>query len=75
MNITVFCCHNCLYGGADVRESEKVRADGVNKIELPCSSRLEPLHILKAFESGADGVVVIACPEKVCRLIRGSSHV
>jgi len=74
LSITAFCCHNALYGGADVSGLKKADAEGVHKIELPCSGRLEPIHILKAFENGADGVVVVACPPRECRLIEGSSR-
>lgn len=72
MNITAFCCHNSLYGAGESAPAEKAGADGVHKIEVPCSSRVDPIHILKAFENGADGVVVIACPEDACRMLKGS---
>lgn len=75
LNITAFCCHNALYGvQQDVRTVKKADVEGVHKIELPCSSRLDPIHILKAFENGADGVVVVACPVEDCKLIEGSSR-
>jgi len=74
MKITVLGCHNSLYGGADISKMSKVALKGVNKIEMPCGSRIDPIHILKAFENGADGVVVIACPDKACHTLRGSRH-
>jgi F420-non-reducing hydrogenase iron-sulfur subunit len=30
----------------------------IKVIELPCSGRLDVLHLLRAFEDGADGVLV-----------------
>jgi len=72
MNLTVFCCYNSLYGHNSNGNTKRAIAKGIHKVELPCSSRLDPLHVLKAFENGADGVVVIACPEKVCRMQKGS---
>ena len=72
MHITAFCCTNSLYGHGEVRRGKKVGVAGVHKIELPCSSRVDPIHILKAFENGTDGVIVIACPETMCMLQRGS---
>ena len=71
-NITVFCCYNDLYGDADPRQFGKAMAKSAHKIELACSSRVEPIHILKAIENGADGVLVVACPESECKLIEGS---
>jgi F420-non-reducing hydrogenase iron-sulfur subunit len=72
MNITAFCCNNSLYGHGAAGTGTKAGAKGLRIIELPCSSRLDPIHILKAFENGADGVVVIACPETECRMQKGS---
>lgn len=71
-SITAFFCHNCLYGGADAEHSKKAGSKGVHLVELPCGSRLQPIHILKAFENGADGVVVAACPVEECKMMRGS---
>ncbi|MFH1538179.1 MAG: hydrogenase iron-sulfur subunit [bacterium] len=69
MKITVFCCYNSLYGGA---ATPKAGVAGLHKIEVPCSSRVDPIHILKAFENGADGVILIACPEDLCKTRKGS---
>ncbi|MFC1474589.1 hydrogenase iron-sulfur subunit [bacterium] len=74
MQLTILCCHNSLYGTGDVSSTPKLVLKGVNKIEMPCSSRIDPIHILKAFENGADGVVVIACADEACTLLRGSRH-
>ena len=37
-------------------------------LSLPCSSKVETLSIIKAFEAGSDGIFVLGCPEKTCRL-------
>lgn len=75
MNITAFCCFNSLYGHDANGNTVRAVAKGVHKVELPCSSRLEALHVLKAFENGADGVIVIACPDSMCRMQKGSKFV
>ncbi len=41
-------------------------------VAIACSSKVETLAIVKAFESGADGVFVAACPEQTCRLLDGN---
>ncbi len=46
--------------------------DNVRVLKVPCSGRLDALHLLKAFDMGADGVVVFACPEDQCHYIDGS---
>ena len=74
MNITAFCCFNSLYGYNANGTTVKAFVRGLHKVELPCSSRVDPLHVLKAFENGADGVIIIACPESMCRMQKGSRH-
>lgn len=43
-----------------------------HEIAIPCSGKLQPEHLLKAFEAGADGVCVLACPEDGCHYLEGS---
>jgi len=43
-------------------------------VMMPCSSKIEPQHLLKLIEQGADGVVVVACPEEQCQFMIGSSR-
>jgi len=74
MKITAFCCHNSLYGVGGAAKMAKAEVPGIHKVEIPCSGRLEPIYILKEFENGADGVVVVACPAKMCQLIHGSAR-
>jgi quinone-modifying oxidoreductase, subunit QmoB len=51
----------------------KLQSD-VAFIGLPCAGKLDPDHILKAFVSGAEGVLVLACPEENCRSIHGNVY-
>jgi len=39
---------------------------------LPCSSIVKDVFLLRAFESRADAVVVLVCPEGACRYVEGS---
>ena len=41
-------------------------------VMLPCSSKVEAYQMLKIVEQGADGVLLVACPEKACRFLVGS---
>jgi len=41
---------------------------------MPCSSKIEPQHLLKLIEQGVDGVVVVACPEEQCQFMIGSNR-
>jgi F420-non-reducing hydrogenase iron-sulfur subunit len=57
--IVAFCCHYCAYAAADLAGSLRVQYPANIKIvRLPCTGKLDILHVLKAFEAGADGVMV-----------------
>ena len=54
-----FLCNWCSYAGADLAgTSRKKYAPNVRVIRVMCSGRVEPSFILKAFQLGADGVLV-----------------
>ena len=44
----------------------------VEQVLLPCTGRLQPEHVLKAFEAGADLVCAIGCREDNCHHLEGS---
>ena len=46
----------------------------IRKIALPCSGKLEVIHLTKALESGADGVALCGCQEKECHYQVGSQR-
>lgn len=52
--IVAFCCNWCSYAGADLAGSSRLSypAD-VKIIRVPCSCRVNPLFVLKAFQRGA----------------------
>ncbi len=68
--ITLFHCINAFRQSTDpiFKESE------VKVIKMPCSSMVKDVYLLKAFEAGADAVLVFACPENRCRYIEGSKR-
>jgi coenzyme F420-reducing hydrogenase delta subunit len=44
----------------------------VHEVTLPCTGKLQPEHLLKAFEAGADAVCVIDCAGDNCQYLEGS---
>ena len=57
--IVAFCCHHCAYAAADLAGSMRLEYPlSLKIVELPCSGRVDATHILRAFEDGADGVMV-----------------
>ena len=41
-------------------------------VRVPCTGKVDVLHILRAFEKGADGVYVVGCMEGECRFDSGN---
>jgi coenzyme F420-reducing hydrogenase delta subunit len=57
--IMAFCCHYCAYAAADLAGSMRLEyPSSIKVVELPCSGKLDVLYVLRAFEDGADGVLV-----------------
>jgi F420-non-reducing hydrogenase iron-sulfur subunit len=72
-NIIAFCCHYCAYAAADLAGSLRLEYPTAIKIvELPCTGKLDVLYVLRAFEEGADGVLVAGCLEGECHYLEGN---
>ena len=69
--ITIFHCINAF---SDGRSSPLSDGDDfeVRLVKLPCSSMVKDVYLLRAFEAGADAVVVLVCPERQCRYLEGN---
>ncbi|MBI5586117.1 MAG: hydrogenase iron-sulfur subunit [Deltaproteobacteria bacterium] len=71
--IVAFCCHYCAYTAADMAGSQRLSyPPNVKIIRVPCSGKVDAIHILKAFEKGADGVYVAGCLEGDCHFKNGN---
>jgi coenzyme F420-reducing hydrogenase delta subunit len=51
---------------------KRERDNRLKTISLPCSGKLELIYLLKAFESGADGAMLVTCKEGECRYLEGN---
>jgi len=57
--IVAFCCHYCAYSAADLAGSMRLEySPNVRIMKLMCTGTVDTLHLLKAFEDGADAVFV-----------------
>ena len=70
-NIYVFCCATS-YDQAQLARDLSRTSNEVKVIPLPCSGKLDILYVIKAFETGADGVAVMMCKEGECRYLEGN---
>jgi F420-non-reducing hydrogenase iron-sulfur subunit len=60
--ILSFCCRWCSYAAADLAGSMRLQYPANVRIVLvPCTGRVDVIHILKAFEGGVDGVFLSGC--------------
>jgi len=46
----------------------------VRIIEVPCTGKVDIIHLLLAFERGADGVIVVGCMEGDCHYMAGNLY-
>jgi len=71
--IVAFLCNWCSYAGADQAGGmKKMYPANVRIVRVMCSGRVEPRFILKAFEEGADGVMVCGCHPGDCHYKEGN---
>ena len=73
--ITAFVCNWCTYAGADLAGTSRLQyAPNMRIIKLPCTGRIDPLFVLKAFENGEDAVLVSGCHPGDCHYTSGNYH-
>jgi len=73
--IVAFVCNWCTYAGADLAgTSRQPYASNVRIVKLPCTGRIDPMFLMKAFEQGADGVLVSGCHPGDCHYTAGNYH-
>jgi len=71
--IVAFCCHYCAYTAADMAGSMRLDYPAnVKIVRVPCSGKVDAIHIMKALEKGADGVLVAGCLEGDCHFKTGN---
>ncbi len=73
--ITAFYCIYCGYMAADTAGALHVQYPAnVKFVRMPCSGKTDVRYLLEAFEQGADGVYVVACPIGNCHHVRGNER-
>jgi len=71
--IIAFACNWCSYAASDVAGTSRIYyPPNVRIIRVMCSGMLDPIYILRAFERGADGVLVAGCRIGDCHYISGN---
>jgi coenzyme F420-reducing hydrogenase delta subunit len=73
--IVGFLCNWCSYAGADLAGTSRTQyPHNVRIVRVPCSGRVDPLFVVKAFQDGADGVMVLGCHPGDCHYQQGNYY-
>ena len=71
--IVAFCCKYCAYAAGDLAGSMRLPYPAnIRIIQVPCTGRVDIVHLLRAIEDGADGVYVAGCLEGECHFLTGN---
>jgi coenzyme F420-reducing hydrogenase delta subunit len=71
--IVAFCCNFCAFAAADLAGAMRLQySANVRIIRLPCTGKVDAIHLMKAFEDGADAVFVAGCLEGQCHYLEGN---
>ena len=68
----VFYCSNNLAADQFASLCHGLEGDTIKTIGLPCSGKVDVPYLMKAFETGADGVAIVTCPKNECRHFEGN---
>ena len=73
IKVVAFCCENSAFEAARLAAFRGLEVpEGLHLIRVPCAGRVDLDHLLKAFELGADGVMVLGCHDESCRSMKGN---
>ena len=73
--ILAFLCNWCSYAGADLAGTSRLKyPPSILPIRVMCSSRVDPLFIVKAYLGGIDGVLVAGCHPGDCHYDKGNYY-
>ncbi len=73
--LTLFTCNYCAYMAGDTAGALRIQYPAnVKMVRLPCTGKIDVRYILTAFEQGADGVYIVACPIGSCHHVRGNER-
>jgi len=71
--IVGFMCNWCAYRGADLAGTSRMKsAPNVRTVRVMCSGRVDPQLVVKSFQLGADGVLVLGCHPGDCHYSEGN---
>jgi len=71
--LIAFLCSWCSYTGADTAGIARIKSPAnIRVVRVPCSGRVSPELVMRAFDQGADGVLVLGCHIGECHYDTGN---
>lgn len=70
--IVLFQCQWCLYSEPDQQWVENDLPKSMHLVKVPCTGRINTLHVLNAIQGGADGVMISGCLPEKCHFKEGN---
>ncbi len=71
--IVAFLCTWCSYTGADLAGTSRMKSPwNIRTIRTPCSGRVCPELVMKAFDQGSDVVIILGCHLGECHYDTGN---
>ncbi|MHC4206153.1 MAG: hydrogenase iron-sulfur subunit [Planctomycetota bacterium] len=72
LKIYFFYCSNSLDAKELLQCRDELKNHQLKTISLPCSGKVDIPYLVKAFETGADGIVIVTCELGQCRHFEGN---
>ena len=65
-------CFSCKFSWGYLADEKTLAARMKNWVPIVCSGKLDTKHVMNAFTNGADGVLILGCPEGDCHYQDGN---
>ena len=65
-------CFSCKFGWGYLTDEDAVSRKIDNWVPLICTGKIDATHVLDAFSAGADGILILGCPEGDCHYQDGN---
>ncbi len=72
LKIYIFCCTNSIDLEELTAYCHEAGQDHLTLVGLPCSGKIDVPYLIKAFETGADGAVIVTCKVEECTYLEGN---
>ena len=65
-------CFSCKFSWGYLTDEDALSREIENWVPLICTGKIDATHMLEAFKAGADGILILGCPEGNCHYQDGN---